>query len=257
MIALGDVAIMGGGCYGTFYLGQLEAARAKGAVTFRQLLVVDHDANCQAAARLPANSAMLVTSDWGDFLDTWLNPAERDREGLPDTIVPTPLMPHLMAQWLERRARAMWPLRKVELVPVDTVLGTPYDRLHTDGVRYVSFADWLCPTHCVEPLLCPAIKAPRTWEMGDAVTEWSGRLGRTRPTAPPALFTCRHAVYGVGMFPAQAAFAGFEAFQPIASSPDGGDIGIGSISACHGAIALLRVGREPAPSTDVLYSRHA
>ncbi len=239
MIVLGDVAIMGGGCYGNFYLGQLQSARAKGAVDYRQVLVVDRDAACMASGRLPAEGAELAVADWSAFLDVWLDPEQRDRDGLADTIVPTPMMPHLMAQWLERKARARWPDRDVALVPVEAPLGTPYDRLHTDGVRYVSFADWICPIHCVEPHLCPMIKAPRTWEMGDAVRDWSEREGKV---APPALFTCRHAVYGVGMFPARAAFEGFDAFVPVADSPDGGDLAIGSISACHGAIAMLHVG---------------
>ncbi len=245
MISLGDIAVMGGGCYGTFYLGQLTAASRKGALRCRQVLVVDRDPNCQAATHISPGISSLVTSDWNAFLDRWLNAAERDRDGLSDTIVPTPMMPHLMAQWLERRARARWPDRAVSLVPVDTRLGTPYDRLHTDGVRYVSFADWICPVHCVEPLLCPAIKAPRSWEMGDAITEWTTALGRDRPTAAPALFTCRHAVYGVGMFPVRTAFDGFDAFAPLAQSATGGDLVIGSISACHGAVAMVRVSPPP------------
>jgi hypothetical protein len=242
MIALGDVAIMGGGCYGAFYLGQLQTARTKGAVEYRRVLVVDQNPECQAAAQLSDERSELVVSDWGRFLDTWLVAADRDHEELPNMIVPTPLMPHLMAQWLERRARDEWRDRDVSLVPVEAPLGTPYDRLHTDGVRYVSFADWICPVHCIEPHTCPMIKAPRTWEMGDAVTAWSATLGRQRPTAPPALFTCRHMVYGVGMFPARAAFDGFDAFVPVASADTGGDLAIGSVSACHGAVALLRVG---------------
>ena len=81
--------------------------------------------------------------------------------------------------------------------------------------------------HCVEPLLCPAIKAPRTWEMGDAVTAWTAERARERPTAGPALFTCRHVAYGVGMYPARAAFDGFDGFVPVADSPAGGDLVIG------------------------------
>jgi hypothetical protein len=241
MIALGDVAIMGGGCYGTFYLEQLESARARGAATIRQVLVVDHDAGCQAAPAIGAGST-LVVADWGDFLDRWLGDQSRDRDGLADTIVPTPLMPHLLAQWLERAARNRWPDRDVALVAADEPLGTPFDRLGADGVRYVSFADWICPMHCVEPLICPMIKAPRTWEMEDSVTDWTTRHGASRPTAGPALFTCRHAVYGVGMYPACTATEAFDAFVPVASDDAGGDLVIGSISACHGAIALLRVG---------------
>lgn len=244
MIALGDVAIMGGGCYGTFYLGQLQSARAKGAATIREIIVVDHDAKCQAASAI-GQGASLEVSDWSDFLDRWLDADRRDRDGLTDTIVPTPLMPHLLAQWLERRARARWPDRDIALVAADEPLGTPFDRLGADGVRYVSFADWICPMHCVEPLLCPMIRAPRTWEMGDAVAAWTVAHGRSRPTSGPALFSCRHAVYGVGMYPACAATDAFEAFVSVAEGDDGGDLVIGSVSACHGAIAVLRVGPAP------------
>ena len=257
MIALGDIAIMGGGCYGSFYLDQLESARTRGAVQYRRLLVVDRDSRCQAASRRRDPLATLVDSDWGVFLDRWLDPAERDHDGLADMIVPTPLMPHLMAEWLERRAREQWPGRAVSLIPAEAPLGTPYDRLHANGVRYVSFADWLCPTHCVEPLLCPATRAPRTWEMGDTVTAWTAEHGGVRPTAAPSLFSCRHVVYGVGMFPARAAFEGFDGFIPLGNSAAGGDLVIGSVSSCHGAIALLRVGAEPSDRPGVLYSRDA
>ena len=247
MMILGDVAIMGGGCYGSFYLGQLERAREKGAVEYRRLLIVDHDPDSRAARLPPHPARALVVSDWNRFLDAWLVREDRDHQDRTDTIVPTPLMPHLLADWLERRARVRWPDRVVERVRPETPLGTPYDRLHTDGVRYVSFADWLCPVHCVEPAICPAIRAPRSWEMGDAVQAWSDALGRTHPTAEaPALFTCRHAVYGVGMYPAYLAFDGLDSLATVADTPAGGDLVIGSISACHGAVAVLRVGAAPA-----------
>src|SRR2546422_1779014 len=45
-----------------------------------------------------------------------------------------------------------------------------------DRARYVSFADWICPTHCIEPAVCPAIGSARTWEMGDAVRGLTDRL---------------------------------------------------------------------------------
>ena len=62
VIELGDIAIMGGGCYGTFYLGQLTAARRKDALRFRRLLVVDYDPDCQAAAQVIEPGCELVVS---------------------------------------------------------------------------------------------------------------------------------------------------------------------------------------------------
>jgi hypothetical protein len=237
-IALGVVAVIGGGCYGSFYVRQLLTARDKGAITFRALLAVDRDEWCPAAALLASPDCGLAVSDWDTFLDGYLGDDSRD----DDMVVPTPLMPHLMAQWLHRRARREWPDRRVDLIPAQAPMGTPYDRLHADGTRYVSYADWLCPTHCVEPLLCPAIGAPRTWEMTETVNRWSEAHSRTNPTATAALFACKHIAYGVGMYSARAARDAFAALVPIGNTDVGGDQVIGSISGCHGAVAVLRVG---------------
>ena len=244
MIALGDVAIIGGGCYGSFYAGQLAKAHAKGAVSWRRLLVVDRDAGCAVVAGLAEiPDAELVVSEWGAFLDRWLDDAARRDD---DQIVPSPLMPHLLAQWLTRRAADAWPQHTVGMVKAEAAVGTPFDWLHPgDGVRYVSFADWLCPTHCIEPATCPVIAAPRTWEMGEAVVTWTEARRAEHPTAGPALFTCRHMVHGVGMYRARLAFEGFAALaEQMAETPTGADLVVGSVSACHGAVGVLRVNGE-------------
>ncbi len=253
MTALGDVVIIGGGCYGTFYLGQLRTALERGAVRCRRVINVDHDPACAVTRLEPGGAGELRIAEWGAFLDEWLDAGARDRDGLPDMIVPSPLMPHLMAEWLERRARELAPSRQVGLVAAAEPLGTPYDRLHRDGVRYVSFADWLCPVHCVEPLLCPMIRAPRSWEMGDAVAAWTTTHARQRPTAGPVLFACRHVTYGVGMYPARLALDAAERLAELAATPAGGDLVIGSISSCHGAIAVLRIGSLD--GTEAAYDR--
>jgi|CXWL01.1.fsa_nt_gi hypothetical protein len=241
MIALGDVAIIGGGCYGSFYAGQLAKAHAKGTVTWRRLLLVDRDAGCAVVSSLATlPDAELVVAEWGEFLDRWLDEGSRRDD---DQIVPSPLMPHLLAQWLTRRAADAWPQHRVAMVKAEAVVGTPFDWLHPeDGVRYVSFADWLCPTHCIEPAICPVIAAPRTWEMGDAVAAWTDARRVERPTAGPALFTCRHMVHGVGMYRARLAFDGLAALAAqMAVTPGGADLVVGSVSACHGAVGVLRV----------------
>lgn len=248
-VALGDVVIVGGGCYGTFYAGQLQRARERGAATWRRLLVVDRDPRCRAATELaPTPDVELVVESWDAFFDRYL--AAPDRSAAPDTIVPSPLMPHLMFDWLLRRARARWPGREVRPEPVPVGPGTPYDAQAPDGTRYVSFADWLCPTHCIEPATCPVIRAPRTWEMGDAMEALTRRLNGERPTAGPVLFICRHRVYGVGMFDVATVHAGDELVAQTGAADGTLDILVGTISACHGAASLLHLGpgaaRQPA-----------
>jgi hypothetical protein len=248
-VELRDVAIVGGGCYGTFYAGQLIRARERDKVRFRRLLVVDRDPRCRFTAEIGAAAdCELVVADWDGFFDRWLDGSDRpDSDRAGDAIVPSPLMPHLMYQWLVRRAHARWPGRTVEQHPLTAPVGTPYDVAAPDGTRYVSYADWLCPTHCVEPAICPVTRAPRTWEMSDAMEQLTARLGRSAPTAGPALFVCRHRVFGVGMFDVAAVQEGD---RLVATAGEGGsevDVVVATVSGCHGAVSLLHLGSDPAP----------
>ena len=241
-VALGEVVIVGGGCYGTFYAGQMLRARARGAANWRRLLVVDRDPACRAGPAIArADAAELVVEEWGAFFDRYFAAAAPAVDA-PDAIVPSPLMPHLMYEWLLRRARTRWPGREIDTRPVPMGPGTPYDVQAPDGTRYVSFADWLCPVHCIEPAICPMIRAPRTWEMGDAMAELTHRLGQVHPTAGPVLFTCRHRVYGVGMFDVATVLEGDAVVARAGAEGTPVDVLVGTISACHGAASLLRLG---------------
>lgn len=236
---LRDVVVVGGGCYGTFYAGQLLRARERGATGWRRLLIVDRDPQCRAAGDIRDSPGIeLVVAEWGAFFDEYFAGATEQDPACPDAIVPSPLMPHLMYEWLLRQARSRWPGRAVESRPVLTPAGTPYDVLAPDGTRYVSFADWLCPVHCIEPATCPIIRAPRTWEMGDAIHA----LAEATPAAGPVLFTCRHRVYGVGMFDVSTVLAGNAVVANAGSGPWAADVLVATVSACHGAASLLHLG---------------
>src|SRR5918996_1492194 len=141
---------------------------------------------------------------------------------------------------------APWRGRGVALRPLTAPIGTPYDTSGPDGTRYISFADWLCPTHCIEPAICPVIRAPRTWEMGEALEALASRLDLATPTAGPALFVCRHRVFGVGMFDAAEVLGGDRLVSDAGSGPGEVDVLVGTVSGCHGAVSLLHLGRQPA-----------
>jgi hypothetical protein len=235
--------VVGGGCYGTFYASQLAKAKARGKTDYRTVVVVDRNPECQARRELgEAGDRQFVTSDWTTFFDEWLSHAPRTTPHAPDDqIVPSPHMPHLMFDWVLRRARARWPNRAVSVEPVPGDFPTPYDRPGAAHTRYVSWADWICPTHCIEPALCPAIGAPRTWEMGDTVRELADRLRAAgRAVQGPALFVCKHQVFGVGMFSADAVRAGDKLVEE-AGAKGKVEILVGTISSCHGALNLLRI----------------
>ena len=240
-----DVVVVGGGCYGTFYAGQLARAREKGKAAFRRVVVVDRDAGCRARRELPpAADREYVIAEWSAFFDEYLGnarPAGPDAAG--DFIVPSPHMPHLMFEWVLRRARARWPGRAVDVEAVPGALDTPYDRTAPDRTRYVSYADWICPTHCVEPATCPALGAPRTWEMGDAVRALGDRLtSPARPVFGPALFVCKHHVFGVGTFAVDQVLGGDDLVARAGRDGRPAAVLVGTVSSCHGALNLLALG---------------
>lgn len=241
-VPLRDVAVIGGGCYGTFYARQLMTARRKGGILVGRVVVVDRDSACQAARELaPSPDHTLVTADWDAFLKEFLTAPAPAQGEADDAVVPSPLMPHLMATWLLGFAVGRWPGRPAALVVPEQPLATPYDAVGPDGNRYVSFADWICPTHCIEPLTCPMIRAPRSWEMGDALTDYTLRLNQHRRTAGPALFTTRHHAFGVGMFGAAEIRRSRKIVEVAGSAGDAVDVIVGTVSACHGAVSTLRL----------------
>lgn len=232
---LAEVVIVGGGCYGSFYLQQLLRARERGALDWQTVRVVDQAADCAVATAIPeAADVVLEQAEWQEFFSRWL---DSDRRSVDDRIVPSPLMPHLFADWLAAVAARRWPDHRVERLAVDEPVGTPFDMRHPhDGNRYVSHADWLCPVHCIEPARCPMIAAPRSWEMADTVRRWAAATGRSA-----AVFVCRHVSHGVGMIDAQPILDARVAMDQEIARHGRAEWAVGSVSSCHGALGLIRI----------------
>jgi hypothetical protein len=245
----GTVVVVGGGCYGSYYVRQLGRASRAGALELERVLVVDRDAECRVAVELREHSEVnveVVVSDWTSFFDSYLGQAAAlggESEGTsPDAIVPSPLMPHLMYEWIERRARARWPGRIVETRPLDPPSGIPWQKQGVDGTQYVSFAEWVCPVNCIEPALCPATRGRRSWSMPPAIvaaTEEARRNGRN--LAGPVIFHCQHRAYGVGMFDTRDVIAG-DALVQHAAATEAAEVLVGTVSHCHGALTVLAIG---------------
>ena len=242
--SFGRIIVVGGGCYGGYYVRQLGRAARAGALSWRSLVVVDRDAAC-AVAQLPAADRPpdleLITSDWRAFFARYLGAAISSPDAIDDAIVPSPLMPHLMADWLVERARSRWPERDVRTVALGGAPAVPWQRAGEDGTHYVSFAEWMCPINCVEPVRCPHTRGPRDWSLPATLDAYAGaeRLAG-RPLEPPLVFHCAHRAYGVGMIDVRDVLA---ADRSIA---DGGAAGaarflIGTVSHCHGALRQLEI----------------
>lgn len=247
--AYGDIVVVGGGCYGSYYVRQLARARAAGALSWDRLIVVDRDDACAVATgEVPVEFAC---RDWSLFFNEYLGrSAARLADGgadaiARDAIVPSPLMPHLMSQWVVSRARARWPGRDLRLTSLEGALDVPWQRSGEDGTHYVSFATWMCPINCIEPRTCPHTRGPRAWSLPPTVRAFveTERL-RGRRIDGPAILHCAHRAYGVGMFGVDEVLAADTLVARVAAGR-ATEVLVGTVSHCHGALAVLALG-EPA-----------
>lgn len=233
------IIIVGGGCYGGYYVRQLHRAARAGALSAGSLVVVDRDAECAVATSLrEADAAPIPTvvhvAEWRAFFDAYLNEAaDHPAERAADAIVPSPLMPHLMAEWLVGRARQRWPDRAVVTTAVGTPVPVPWQRAGADGTHYVSFAEWMCPINCIEPRTCPETRGPREWSLPPTVAAYAASVG-----ARSAVMHCRHRTFGVGMFDTAEVLAADTTIREAAET-DTASVLIGTVSHCHGALTRL------------------
>lgn len=243
-----DIIIVGGGCYGSYYVRQLGRAVKAGALTAKRLVVVDRDRDCAVARNLETASEGaevtldLVFADWREFFADYLGrAADRPADHAHDAIVPSPLMPHLMGEWIVARARQRFPDRDITPAAFDRPPSVPWERAGADGTHYVSFATWMCPVNCVEPRICPHTRDTRSWSLPERLAEHArGEAEAGRPIVVGAMF-CRHRAYGVGMFDTMEVV---DADRRVAEAAERGaaEVIVGTVSHCHGALTRLLIG---------------
>ncbi len=245
----GTIVVIGGGCYGSYYVRQLGRASSAGVLSWDRVLVVDRNSECllssngeleKSGGASPAPT--LITADWLEFFRDYLGSWQRDQNSKPtDSIVPSPLMPHLLYDWVRDRAIDRWPDRSVETVPLGGTPDTPWQSAAPDGTHYASFATWTCPVNCIEPEICPHTRSDRTWTMPKAMEDYvASEMSRGSNISGPLVFHCTHRTFGVGMIPV-ASVIDADAF--IARSADvlPSRFVVATVSHCHGAINVLAV----------------
>lgn len=243
-LRFGRIVVVGGGCYGGYYVRQLGRAQRAAAIEWRELIVVDRDRGC-AVAHLPVSErpprVRVVTADWRDFFGSYLSDASTDPRSADDAIVPSPLMPHLMADWLVERAHARWPDRTIRIEPLGGALPVPWQRVADDGTHYASFAEWMCPINCIEPARCPETRGPRDWSLPVALRAYAASETEAgRALDPPLVFHCTHRAYGVGMIDVRDV-VGADAVIAARGAAGGASFLIGTVSHCHGALRHVTI----------------
>lgn len=253
----GSIVIIGGGCYGAYYVQQLQRAARSGALVARELVVVDRAEGCRVASWLastpesPVVPTRVVSKDWREFFEEYLGAAASGAMTYQDdAIVPSPLMPHLMGEWLVQRARDRWPGHAVRIEPLERPPNVPWQRAGTDGTHYVSFATWTCPINCIEPRTCPVTRGPRSWSLPQRLAAHARDEHGMGYDIEIAVLHCRHRTYGVGMFDTAEVVAA-DACIAAAGAKGSAEVIIGTVSHCHGALTRLVVGRGNQSSSHV------
>lgn len=187
------------------------------------ILVIGDDRFGQYHARQLLKAGLPVTTAGPEGLGAWLQDA-----GLEDHLVPHPLMPHLLWDWLAGAVSA-------ERGTAPRQWGLPYEAVGGDGALYLSAAGWVCPSACVEPAHCPVLHAPRDWDLGDLIEARAREEGYE-----PAVFRCLHFAAGVGTVPVAAIR---EARDRVAKALDQRPALVATSSRCHAAVGTLAPSR--------------
>jgi hypothetical protein len=241
----GTIVVVGGGCYGSYYVRQLLRAERAAALAWESLVVVDRVPACRVASLAldeRPHALRIEQDDWRAWFDRYLTsaataPARHEQ----DAIVPSPLMPHLMADWLLGRARVRWPQRHVGTEPLASAPAVPWQRAAGDGTHYVSFAEWICPINCVEPARCPHTKGERSWSLPTAIADYvADERAAGRPMEGPYVFHCTHRAYGVGMLDVRNVLAADRAIAELGADR-AVSVLVGTASHCHGALQRIVV----------------
>ena len=196
------------------------------------------DADLAAARVLPLEAE---AGPWEVTIPAWLDRAAADPAAhRHDALVPSPLMPHLTADWVAARLAAARPGWTVSRLPLPVAPATPWQAAAPDGsAHYASFATWTCPINCIEPATCPHTRGPRAWSMPAVAAQIAAEAATAgAPVDALAVFHTEHRTHGVGMFDLAAASRAARAIEALADDRPVRVL-VGSVSHCHGAFALV------------------
>lgn len=189
-----------------------------------------------------SSAPSLIVAEWSEFFRDYLSAWSKEETSQPsDSIVPSPLMPHLLYEWVRDRAIERWPHREIGTRHLQGKPATPWQSSAPDGTHYVSFATWTCPVNCIEPAVCPHTRSERTWTMPTAMKDYVASERRAgRSLEGPLVFHCTHRAYGVGMIPVASAISA-DGFVAVEAERGAANFIVATVSHCHGAVNVLSV----------------
>ncbi len=234
-----DIIVIGGGCYGSFQTRRLLKAIDAGRIDAgAKIMVIDRNESPPARAEFAGNDRVtLVKSDWSSYLTGYFLEYEHGSGG---HLIPAHIAPHLLFEVCSNFLRARGGYA-VEFVPVTTTFGLPFEK-ESGKTRYISAAAWLCPFSCIEPSVCPAIKAERNWDLSALVPERAGSSADIT-----LVFKTTHFAWGVSSISSDSIFESCSLLlsRVRTSDRDSFTAVIATTSNCHGAVGSMKISSLP------------
>ena len=181
----GTIVVVGGGCYGSYYVRQL-ASRAprRRARVGRELVVVDRDAHCRVARSRIRRSARPALEHRDRRLARVL------RRAISASAASAPRRrPSATRSSRRRSCRISWRsgssiaprragrTRRVAVAPLSAAAGGAVAARRRRRHALRELREWMCPINCIEPPRCPAhARRPGPGAMPAAVREYVDRM---------------------------------------------------------------------------------
>ncbi|MEO6458401.1 MAG: hypothetical protein ABIO92_09045 [Chloroflexia bacterium] len=232
--------VFGGGCFGTHHVRHIEKGRARGRISSEaRIIMIDRNERPTAfdVPELADNPYLTYKqSDWLEYM-------KANWDALPPhtQVVPAPVAPHLAFEWLVWSIRQTLGEDALEVEPVAHEFGgLPYEYLAESGARYISAADWICPTNCRAPHICPMTRDVRFWDLEDTVKDYE--------KAHPDLFATsvvlkpRFRVPGIDALHLREYTEARDSLLALAATSQAQDkrVVVGTVSPCHGAVSQFK-----------------
>lgn len=184
-----SIYVLGGHVLSLEYMERLLRARKEGLIHFEKLYYVDENTECLASKKI-RDQARLIPKTYDDFLLDLMESKEAEKNSfvIPDHTAPHVLF-RLFLNLLEKKNGAI----QAQVVPYDTDLKLPFQKLLDSGICALSFATWICPIDCDEPDHCPKIDDTRTWDFRKTFEPYD----KKDPDKSIHLFYCEQLAYGV------------------------------------------------------------
>ncbi len=238
-----EYVVVGGGEWGCYHTERLLRAMTNGRLAPATVRIVDRNASCRAFELYGEVAGVRFSvAEWAPFLLGWLD--ER-AAGSGSHIVPSPHAPHLFLEWLEMFLASRRPTAALRREPFQAELNLPFQYPDAAGSLYLSVASWECPLSCREPAVCPAIRARRSWELGDIIRN---RSASPAASMTPLIWKSEYICPGVAGVSARAMLRG--AHDLLAGGATG-KAAVATVSACHGVVSVLSYDLAPERSTCV------